>query len=428
MVKIRDGGKVELVDLGHGDWGLRDPRDGAVYTLRAPSLSDLKKGSLVIKVAKCESGHSELIGRVGVVKDVPCCRFSDGADVSVARGESVCCSRLSELRVLPGAGGPPPKEEKIRNVKAKVSLGGLINEEGLTNLVEALVKDKLEAMIAERVSPQRIIIESREPGQEPKVVELAAQHYKFPLLLACVKAGLNVALVGPCGIGKTTTAENIALAMARPFFAASFCRMSTKSDLLGYKDAVGTYHPTAFRTAFEHGGVFCADEFDAGNENVNVVLNAALSNGLCSFPDGMVKRHKDFVAIACMNTYGSGGNRVYVGRNQLDAATMDRFVVIDWDLDESIEARMADVMRAAPEFKLDAGKAVTRGEWLAYVRDVRQAAEEAEVRHVISPRATLFGVKLIEQGVGRKHIEELVLWKGLDKEQRGRIVGRLGGK
>src|SRR5215217_6156820 len=83
------------------------------------------------------------------------------------------------------------------------------------------------------------------------------------------------------------------------------------------------------------------DEIDAGNANVIIQVNAALSNGYCSFPDGMVQRHDDFIFLASANTFGDGASRQYVGRNQLDAATLDRFTTLVWEIDEELEEIMA---------------------------------------------------------------------------------------
>ena len=107
--------------------------------------------------------------------------------------------------------------------------------------------------------------------------------------------------------------------------------------ITGYMDATGDYVRTAFRNAFEHGGVFLFDEVDNGNANALGVVNSALANGSMAFPDGMVKRHPDFLCVASANTYGRGADRQYVGRQALDAAFMDRFEVIHVDYDEALE-------------------------------------------------------------------------------------------
>ena len=73
------------------------------------------------------------------------------------------------------------------------------------------------------------------------------------------------------------------------------------------------------------------------------VLNSALANGqmaLANRPENPVaKRHPDFVAIAAANTFGTGADRQYVGRSQLDESTLDRFRIgqVEMDYDAAVE-------------------------------------------------------------------------------------------
>jgi cobaltochelatase CobS len=166
------------------------------------------------------------------------------------------------------------------------------------------------------------------------------QHAAFPRILRHLAAGIYPYLYGPAGTGKSHIAEQAAQALGKRFFSLSVCAQSTKSDLLGFMNAAGSYTGTLFRDAYENGGVFLLDEIDNGNPNVLAVLNGALANGHCAFPDGMVKRHADFQLVACANTFGTGATREYVGRNQLDAATLNRFVQTEVKYDEGLEAEL----------------------------------------------------------------------------------------
>jgi cobaltochelatase CobS len=130
----------------------------------------------------------------------------------------------------------------------------------------------------------------------------------------------------------------VAKALNLPFHSMSVSNQTTKTDLMGFVDANGVYRYNGFITAFRDGGVFNMDEIDAGNANVLVVLNSALSNGFVETPSGeMIYKHKDFRFCATANTVGRGATAKYVGRNKLDSATLDRFAVINFDLDEDIE-------------------------------------------------------------------------------------------
>lgn len=210
------------------------------------------------------------------------------------------------------------------------------------------------------------------------------QHNQFQNLLTIVNANQPILMVGPAGTGKTHAAALAADALGLGFYAISVGSQTSKSDLVGYLDANHNYVRTQFREAYENGGVFLLDEADAGNSNVLILLNAALSNGRMAFPDGMIQAHDDFRMIATANTFGYGASRQYVGRNQLDAATLDRFVVLTWDIDEMVEAAMAGDQK----------------KWLAVVRAVRKkVVDELDIRVVISPRATLRGSILLNSGM-----------------------------
>lgn len=239
-------------------------------------------------------------------------------------------------------------------------------------------------------------------GEIP-AVEFAKAHAKLPIILNAVVAGASPMLVGPAGSGKTTLAEQVAKALGRPFYMAA--RVTSDFKLMGYRTATGELVRTQFREAFEHGGVFLFDEIDASDADALIAFNAALSNGLGDFPDGMVRKHPDFVAIAAGNTFGRGADRQYVGRNQLDAATLDRFAVFEVDYDESLELAIAGD---------DA--------WTKWVQSIRAAIDREKVRHIVSPRASIMGARMLAQGMGRTEVEDAVVWKGLDAPTRQRVT------
>lgn len=177
-------------------------------------------------------------------------------------------------------------------------------------------------------------------NNEAKAAVTGRQHNKLAQVLRYVEIRQSLYLYGPAGTGKTQLAETAAQAVNLPFYPISVCGQTTKSDLLGYTTANGAYIETIFRTAYENGGLFLLDEIDNGNPNVTAVLNSALANGVCTFPDKVVKRHPDFICIAAANTFGTGASAEYIGRNPIDAATLDRFKQIFVDYDEEFETEL----------------------------------------------------------------------------------------
>lgn len=161
----------------------------------------------------------------------------------------------------------------------------------------------------------------------------------FDEVLILTHAGMPTLLTGEKGSGKTTLAMQIAEGLKTPFFSISMTRQTTLSHLLGFMSVNGTYIPSQLRGVAENGGLYLLDEMDAGDANVLLCLNT-IENGYIAFPDGIVKLHKDFRLMATCNPQDQ--HQHYVGRSQLDAATLDRFDIIDLDHDENLEKSLVD--------------------------------------------------------------------------------------
>lgn len=211
------------------------------------------------------------------------------------------------------------------------------NKKTVTKLREEVVKAAMEEL-----KKARPIVVKRPNGKKSEV-ELA--HEMTEQVLSYISGRIPLLLVGPAGSGKTYIAINVAKLLDLPYYSISVNEQTSKSDFLGYKDANGKLVETNFRKAYEHGGVFIIDEIDAGNPNILTVVNSALSNDTCPFPDGMVKRHEDFVAVCTANTFGEGESLQYIGRNILDAATKDRFASLYVDYSDTLETVLVPTYR-----------------------------------------------------------------------------------
>ena len=290
------------------------------------------------------------------------------------------------------------------------------------NLGDTVAKATAEATEAARASMGDLVEEARAiVNGAPRVLRIeiagrvrelppAPRHPLFDTLLTMVacgreRGGLPVMLVGPAGSGKTTACQHVADAFGLPFYTNG--ALTGAHELTGYKDAAGQYHGTPFRQAFEGGGAYLMDEMDRSDPGAILALNSALANRFCAFPDRAepVRAHPDFIPIAAANTYGRGADRLYVGATQLDGATLDRFVMLSWDYDETLERTLAGD---------DA--------WTAYVQAARAAASEYRIRHIISPRASMAGAVMRRAGLPFDLIADSVLWKGLNRDQLTRIA------
>jgi hypothetical protein len=243
-----------------------------------------------------------------------------------------------------------------------------------------------------------------------KELEDTPRHYLFPDILTTVNANIPTALIGPAGSGKSTVADQVANALDLKYYLIN--SVSGAHELAGYMDAHGKYNTTSFRTAFEHGGLALIDEVDTSDPGALKWLNTALANGHAMFPDSAdpVKRHPKFRMIIAANTFGNGADRMYVGANQLDASTLDRFVFFDFGYDEKLETTLSGNI-----------------DWAKRVQELRAGALAEKARMIISPRATINGAKLLAAGWKQDKVEEALIWKGTDPELRRRIEDKVAG-
>jgi MoxR-like ATPase len=342
-----------------------------------------EKGDLIKKTTTGREGEvTEVTQRTVKVK------WSDGRSQNIPKKEA-----QQELEKTGKSEAKPEQKPEVpvdsKEVKSTAdSLYGLLQ-------LQKQLEDKIDESVSEEFKELKKIAEANQKLEiklGDKTYEIKGlKHKQLQQLITYASLRLSPLLVGMAGTGKTHAAEQVADALDLDFYSMSVGAQTSKSDIIGYMNANGGYVSTHFRTAYENGGIFLMDEIDAGNANVLIQVNAALSNGLCAFPDKMVKKHDDFVFIASANTYGNGANRQYVGRNQLDAATLDRFAIIDWLIDDNLEEQLAVGAY---------GKA-----WYTAVRAVRDYVAEHNIRALISPRATQKGSKLLDVG---QDVDEVV--------------------
>lgn len=324
--------------------------------------------------------------------------------------------KIEELQELPLQPTPQPSPEKPE-MPIPPGLEGLFELDLIRKIITKNVKQDVDAEAVGKIVDEKLIaFREKFKKDTVKVIEIKQGkgipnlpvglcHKLTPQIAQVANLGIHQMLVGPAGGGKTTCCEKVAEILKLQFYPMSVGPQTTKSDLLGFIDAGGNYHTTPLRDAFEKGGLLLLDEVDAANAGVLTIINSLLANGYCSFPDGVKKRHDDFRCICACNTYGRGADRQYVGRNQLDAATLDRFAVVDFDYDEGLERAIAG-----------------NNTWVEKVQLYRKRANDLKMRVVISPRASIFGAKLLASGMKEELVEELVLWKGVAAEIRSKIT------
>lgn len=294
----------------------------------------------------------------------------------------------------------------------QAAVQALLNTFGITAGVDA---DAVRRIVDERlasVEPTKVEYHiKRIDGESVKVKGYVRP--EMPKVLTRISAGVNILLVGPAGCGKTHLAEQVAESLGRPFAAVSctagMSESAFKGRLLPVDNGNFRYVESDFVRLYRNGGVFLIDECDALDGNVALTLNNALANSkgftndLIIDGNTFVPRHPDFVCIAAANTFGTGANQVYAGRERLDEAFLDRFRAgrMALDYDREFERQAVD------------------GRLLKWGWDVRKNINDNRIHKVLSTRFLIDSTKLIQ--AGSTHAEQVDAffadWKSDDRQR-----------
>ena len=286
--------------------------------------------------------------------------------------------------------------ETLRAGLSALGIGAQLDEERVRELVRWQIEQERaewQAMIDARMAnmPTRTIVIN---GAQQAVQLDEHMHPAFLETLDAVAAGLNVLLVGPAGCGKSHMAAQIARALGRDFGTLHCSAGASESQLLGWllpihEGGAFEYVPSEFARLYATGNaVYLLDEIDAADPNMLMVINGALANGHLHVPmrhrDPVIARGPDMAIVAAANTFGTGADMLYSGRNQLDAATLDRFYTIPMDYDVAFEESLAR------------GESATA--LLEWVHQVRAKVAGLRLRRVISTRTLQKGLVMLQNG------------------------------
>ena len=255
--------------------------------------------------------------------------------------------------------------------------------------------------------PEKVInvpVEVEEPKQEEVEQEEEIRHEKYNQIKTCIELNIPVYLVGEAGTGKNYTLEQIAWDCGYDFYYTNSVQQEYK--LTGFIDAGGKYHETEFYKAFKNGGIFFLDEIDASIPEVLVLLNAAIANKYFEFPNGRIYAHEKFRVVAAGNTVGSGADELYTGRMVLDAATLDRFVIIEFGYDRHVEMHITN----------------NNTDLVDFVEELRKQAKEQGIRATFSYRCLEMVTKL-EPVMDLQDVLKIAVFKGMTKEEINMFYG-----
>jgi MoxR-like ATPase len=281
--------------------------------------------------------------------------------------------------------------------------------------VEQHADERLQEAVAliDEARPVEVVVQHRgggdtQPDRDVPVEGLT--HAAFQFVLRALVAKQHVMLVGPAGCGKTLMSKQLADTLTPGKFDALNCTLDMMASIYRGRvqpitDKDGNtrweYVPAPFLTRFEDGGLFLNDEMDRGNENVLLTLNTALDNGYMGLPERwhkpMAVKSEHFYFVGSANTYGKGANHEYVGANQLDAATLDRFVLVEMDYDRKLEqALVRGYYAAVGQDRIDA---MLQRAW-----HVRERINQHRLRRNVGTRFIVRACRMLEGGFSEDQI------------------------
>ena len=231
-------------------------------------------------------------------------------------------------------------------------------------------------------------------------------HEKFEQILTQVQLDEPIMLIGPAGSGKNVCISQVAEALGQHMYYTN--NASNEFKLTGFIDAGGNYRDTEFYKAFKNGGIFFLDEIDNSDPSALIVINSALANGYMAFPHETIDRHPDFRIIAAANTWGKGADLEYVGRNALDAATLDRFDNIFFDYDTKLEQAL-----------------YPSDEVLEFMWAFRNAVYQSRIPHIVSTRGIGKVYKKEINGIPVDIILTSNVIKNLGQDDVNTIIGNM---
>lgn len=227
-----------------------------------------------------------------------------------------------------------------------------------------------------------------------------------------IENNIPVYLWGSPGTGKTETIIKIAEKLNKPIVTQSVSPLATKGEFFGFMSIDGkNYVSTVFREAYEHGKIFLLDEMDLLSPSLSPVLNQSLSQDFLTFPDKRIKKHENFLFCGTGNTSGKGSVNGFNGRQVLDNSFLDRFLSIEWFLDENLEREISPHVG-----------------YCSLVQEVRKVSNKLGIGLPITMRSSILGGKALKtyENITETDILELLeisIFKGkIDSNSKQKIL------
>jgi len=245
--------------------------------------------------------------------------------------------------------------------------------------------------------------------------------------LTMVSLGKIVALTGPSGNGKTTSAKALLEQNDWQVIEADCTADTTAADLIGRKTITADSGQTA--VTYEDGPVaraFSADrktavllnEWDSIDPRAAMAFQSAFEpaqNGSrrITLPETgrQIESKNTVIFVLTMNTLGNGASRQFQGRNALDGANRDRVEIIQTAYEHDAERLIAH------------GYQKETADYLAdWAKEIRAKIDSQNLRCFVSLRRLITAADLIDRaGLSRSRATKLAFFDRLEASELAAI-------
>lgn len=299
-------------------------------------------------------------------------------------------------------------DNKIKNSAEEIASS---YEDKKKEILDDVVREATKVLI-EKNPCKNIIININDSKKKFESKDLF--HKDFETILRLVATKKPILLKGPAGSGKNVIIEQVAKALDLEFYYLN--DVTDEYKVMGFVDANGRYIDTQFYKVFTNGGLMFIDEIDNSNPSALLSINAAIGTGYnhyMAFPDGnFYKANENFYLVAAANTFGTGADQIYSGRQALDGASLNRFIPVTIDYDRELEKNL-----------------ISHKEILNLYWNVREIVQANTMRHVISTRNIKNASDLLDtNSFDLGDIFDWTIIQGLDINDLHIIASRISGR